>query len=234
MSAPQQSPRDEAPDAPRDGRGLRQLGSQEFDALAAVGGMRGLVESVAPGVVFVAVFVATRELAPPVIAAVSVAVLGALVRLVQRAPVTQVGYGLVGVGIGALWAWRSGEASNFYAWGLLVNAVFATGVLVSILVRRPIVGVLASLLLRTGDDWRTRPALRRRYEVATWLWFGAFALRLAVQVPLFVLEEVALLGVARLVMGLPLWALVLWVTWLLVNPRAARTSEPDPQDPRRS
>jgi hypothetical protein len=216
------------------GKGLRQLGSEQFDALAAVGGVRGLVESVAPGVVFVAVFVATQELLPPVIAAVSVAVLGALVRLVQRAPITQVAYGLVGVGIGAIWAWRSGEASNFYAWGLVVNAVFATGVLVSILVRRPVVGVLASLLLRTEDDWRAQPALRRRYEIASWLWCGAFALRLAIQTPLFLLKEVELLGVARLVMGLPLWALVLWVTWLLVNPRAARRSEPGPPEPRPS
>ncbi|MEK8228829.1 DUF3159 domain-containing protein [Oerskovia sp. M15] len=65
----------------------------------------------------------------------------------------------------------------------------------------------------------------RRYALATWLWVGMFALRLAVQVPLFYSAEVAWLGTARLVMGIPLWALTLWATWLLVRrPHTATTA----------
>ena len=66
----------------------------------------------------------------------------------------------------------------------------------------------------------------RRYMLATALWCGAFLLRLAVQVPLWLADEVPWLGTARLVMGLPLWALVLWVTWLLIRPATAAEPEP--------
>ncbi len=52
---------------------------------------------------------------------------------------------------------------------------------------------------------------------ATWLWVAMFGLRLAVQVPLYLGASVGWLGTARLVMGVPLWALTLWVTWLLVR-----------------
>ncbi|UFU01609.1 DUF3159 domain-containing protein [Ruania suaedae] len=202
-------------------RGVRQLTSDTFSIAESIGGVRGLVESVAPGLVFVVVFVLTRDLTPALISSVAVAVVATVARLIGRTPVTQAIGGLAGVGIGAVWAWRSGEASDFFAWGLLVNAVFAVGVLVSILARWPVVGVLVALL--TGKDmaWRADRAQRRRYTRASWLWFGAFVARLAVQVPLYLQAEAGWLGTARLVMGLPMWALVLWITWLWVRPRAA-------------
>ena len=52
-----------------------------------------------------------------------------------------------------------------------------------------------------------------------------FAARLLVQVPLYLAGEVALLGIARLVMGVPLWGLTLWLTWLLVR-GVGRTQPP--------
>ena len=66
----------------------------------------------------------------------------------------------------------------------------------------------------------------RRYTAATWLWIGLFAARLAVQVPLYLDGDVGWLGTARLVMGIPLWALVLWLTWILV--RRPATAGPRP------
>jgi hypothetical protein len=221
-------------------RGMRQLGSAQFDGLEAIGGWRGMIESVAPGLVFVVVFVAVREIMPAVIASVAVAVVATIARLLQRTPITQAVGGLLGVGIGAIWAWRSGEAQNFFAWGLITNAVFALGVTISILARWPVVGVIVATLFGRPTTWREDPDLMRRYTLASWLWVGAFLLRLAVQVPLYLGGDTGWLGAARLVMGLPLWALVLWVTWVLVSPRgrgqdrAAPAAPADQQDPPRS
>ena len=130
----------------------------------------------------------------------------------------------IGVGIGVIWAWRSGQAEDFYAWGLYVNGAYALGILVAVLVRWAPIGVLVELLRGRGMAWRTDPAmagLRRRYVIASWLWVGVFAARLAVQVPLYLAGEVAALGVARLVMGLPLFALAAWLTWVLVREPAS-------------
>lgn len=223
-----------ASDPPEDGAGrggMRQLSAAEFNALESVGGLRGLIETVLPGLVFVVLFVLTEDLLVTVLASVGVAVVATVARLISRTPLTQAISGLAGVGIGAVWAWQTGEAADYYAWGLLVNLVWTVGVLVSILVRRPVVGVLVSLLFGRDFSWRHEAATRRRYVQASWLWAAAFALRLLVQGPLYFDAQVGWLGTARLVMGLPMWALVLWITWLLVRPREAPEVQPAPDPP---
>ena len=58
-----------------------------------------------------------------------------------------------------------------------------------------------------------------------------FALRLGVEVPLYLAGQDALgaLGVARLVAGVPLFALTLWFIWLLVRP-ARQVQSPQPAE----
>ena len=58
--------------------------------------------------------------------------------------------------------------------------------------------------------------LKRAYMTITALWVGVFALRLLVQVPLYLSDQVAWLGTARLLMGIPFWALAIWVSYLIV------------------
>lgn len=205
------------------------LASSEFSFADAVGGWRGLVESIAPGLVFVVVFVSSRQITPALVASLAVALVAVLARLVSRTPLTQALGGTLGVVIGVVWAWRTGEAQDYYLWGLVTNAAFALGVLVSILVRLPAVGLVVGALRQSGTSWRADPALLRRYTQATWIWFALFAVRLAVQVPLYLQAEVAWLGTARLVMGLPLWALTLWATWVLVRERAGPGAPRAPQ-----
>lgn len=246
-------------------RGVRAVTGDDFSIAGAVGGVRGLVESVAPGLVFVVAYVITSDLTPSLVASVAVALVLVAVRLAQRTPVTQAVGGLLGVGIGVVWAWRSGQAQDYYAWGLWTNAVYLVAMLVSILVRWPVVGLVVEALRAgwsaegprrtvgadegpvgaadpgaTGADaapspfagitaWRSDPALVRRYALATWLWVGMFALRLVVKIPLYFAAEVGWLGTAHLVLGVPLWGLVLYLTWVLV--RRPRTAAPAAASP---
>lgn len=209
---------------------MSQLAGEQFSLAEAVGGVRGLVESVAPGLVFVVVFLATgQELMPPLIASLAVAVVLVAARLIGGTPVTQALGGVIGVGIGVLWAWRSGQAQDYFVFGLWTNAAYAAALLVSVLVRWPLVGVVVALLRQEGFEWRRDRAQRarlRRYTAATWLWIALFGVRLLVQVPLYLGGETAWLGTARLAMGVPLWALVLWLTWLLVREKPAAGTEP--------
>src|SRR5690606_13745891 len=163
---------------------MSQLAGQDFSLAEAIGGVRGLVESVAPGLVFVVVYlVSGQELVPPLVASLAVALVLVVARLVGGTPVTQALGGVVGVVIGVVWAWRSGQAQDYFAFGLWTNAVYAAALLVSVVVRWPVVGIVVALLRQEGFSWRTDPALRprlRRYTAATWLWIGLFVARLAV------------------------------------------------------
>ena len=226
-------PGSQAPGSTAPLRGIQALAGEEFSVSEAVGGVRGIVESTLPGLLFVVVYVATQALVPSLVAAAAVALVAVVVRLVQRTPATQAFSGVLGVGIGVVWAWRTGQAEDYFAYGLWVNVAWCAGALVSILVGWPAVGVIVSFLKGQDQSWRRAPEharLRRRYVAATWLWVAVFGLRLVVQVPIYLEGEDAVgwLGTAKLVMGLPLFALGLWLTWLLVAAPAARAEHPAP------
>ncbi len=186
----------------------------------AIGGPRGLVEASLPAAAFVLAYTLSgSDTNTAAAVAVALAIVLAAVRLVQRESPAQAVSGLVGVGFAAFVAARSGKAENFFLPGLLVNVAYAAAFLVSIAIRRPLVGLVVGRL--EGDAAAARDPLRRRaYTRASWLWAGLFLARIAVQLPLYLASAVLALGVARTAMGLPLIALGLWLTYLLVRVRA--------------
>lgn len=193
---------------------------QPPDLAEAVGGVRGIVETSLPSVAFVIAYAASgndTELSAGI--AVGLAVLIALVRLARRDTPRHALAGLIGIAFAAFIATRSGRAENFFLPGLLANAAYAAAFLVSLAIRKPLVGVLAAQLDRDHADWRDEPARYRAFVRATWMWAGLFGARLLVQLPLYLAGAVVALGVARTAMGLPLFALGLWLTWLLVRRR---------------
>lgn len=220
----------DGPALPTPSGAFAQLAAEDFDVMATMGGVRGLLESVVPGLVFVVVFVATRELVPALVAATVLALVALGARLLARQSATMALGGFLGVMIGVVWAWRSGEAGDFFVWGLWVNAAYLVATLVSVLVRWPLVGIIMALLRGQWETWRSSP-MYPRYVLATWLWVGMFAARLAVQLPLYFGGQVGWLGTARLVMGVPLFALILWFTWLLVREPEAASPDQGPARP---
>ena len=65
--------------------------------LRAIGGVRGLIESLLPGLAFLVIYTVTGELTPSVVAPVVVAVVFIVVRAVTRSPVMPAVTGLLGV-----------------------------------------------------------------------------------------------------------------------------------------
>ncbi|PRZ18807.1 DUF3159 domain-containing protein [Nesterenkonia sandarakina] len=189
-----------------------------IDVLASVGGVRGLVESSLPAAAFLIAFLVTEELMTALIISVVIGLGFAVARLVQKGSLVQSLAGLAGILICALVAYRTGDARDFYAWGFLINAGYLVAFLVSILIKWPFLGLLFGVVRGEGLDWRKDPERRRRYSLATWLLLAVPALRLIIQVPLYLADDVAGLGTARLVMGIPLYALALWVGWLISRP----------------
>lgn len=204
---------------------LASAGSgDDFSVIEAIGGVRGIIESMLPGVVFVAVFVATSNLNLTVGISAVLAGVQVIVRLIQRQSLMGSFSGLLAVGICLIWAWNTHQARDYYMFGFITNAVYALLLAVSLLVRIPALGAIIEFIRQLPsehfkawlDDWMGDTALQKAYTAITWLWLGLFLLRLGVQVPLYVTNHVGLLGVSRLLMGIPFWALAIWVSYLVV------------------
>jgi hypothetical protein len=194
--------------------------------LKAVGGLRGLVESILPGLAFLVLYATTKNLPLSVLVPVALAVLFVVTRLLTRTPVTQAFAGIVGIAISAILALVSGRAEANFIPGIVINTVSLAVLLISILVRWPLIGVIVGFLTNETSQWRHQKAKRRVLYLTTWLWAGLFALRLAVEVPLYLAHEAEWLAGVKLLLGIPLYAGMLWVTWLLV--RAVYGSIPRP------
>lgn len=193
------------------------------DALfGAIGGVRGIVESLTPGFVFLIVFTVTGDLVPSVVAPVAVAVVALLVRLVQRLPVLPAVSGGIGIALSAGLALWTGRAADNFVGGFIINAVSLSAFAISLLVRKPLVGVIAAALA-PKTAWLTDAAPRRAVTIASVLWVGFFALRLGVQLPLYFANLTSALAATKLIMGLPLYASMLWVTWMLL--RSSHTNQ---------
>ena len=209
-----------ADDAPQRRRFGATSADEPPDLAEAIGGWQGLIETSLPTVAFVVAYPITgSEVGPSAGVAVGVAVLIALARLARRETPRHAAAGLIGIAFAAFVATRSGRAEDFFLPGLLANAAYAGAFLVSLALRKPLVGVIAGQLDRSHDGWRHDPPRYKAMTRATWMWAGLFSLRLLVQLPLYLAGAVVALGVARTAMGLPLFALGLWLTWLLVRPR---------------
>ena len=137
----------------------------DFSVIDAIGGPRGVVESMLPGVVFVVLFVITANLQLTVGVSAALAVLQVIVRLLQRQSVMGAVSGLLAVGICLIWAWQSHEARNYYMFGFLTNAFYIVLLTTSLIARVPGLGLVIEFI-RTLPTEHFR-AVDRRVLVAS-------------------------------------------------------------------
>jgi hypothetical protein len=184
--------------------------------LGALGGVRGLIESVLPGFAFLLLFTFTQDLFISVIVPVVIAVGFVVVRAVTRSPMAPAIAGALGIALTSILSLVTNRAENNFLPGIVINSVMLLVLVISIAVRWPLVGVLIGMLM--GDtEWRADKIKRRALTLATWIWVLPSAIRVAIQVPLYLIERADLLAATKLLTGIPLYLAALWVTWLLVR-----------------
>jgi uncharacterized membrane protein YeaQ/YmgE (transglycosylase-associated protein family) len=184
---------------------------------------QGVVDSSLPTVAFLLGYlVSGQRLGVALAAAIGAGVVVAVLRAVRRQPLRHIATGFIGVAFAAFIASRTGRAEDFFLPGLLLNGVYGAAFAISALVRRPLVGLGIGFMTNDGGSWAQDRDVRRAAYRATWLWAGAFGLRLLVQVPLYLAGAVGWLGTARLVLGFPLFALAVLATYRLLSGPLAR------------
>lgn len=183
----------------------------------SIGGVRGLFDSGFPSLVFVAAWLlGGRNLGLALGWAIGAGAAVAVVRIVRKQPLQQVVSGFFGVALSAYIAHRTHRASNFFLPGIIINAVYLLALLISLAVRRPLIAFLGGLFSE-NFNWRQDAAHRAAAVRATWVWIGIFAAKLMVQVPLLNADQTTALGIAKFVMGYPLFIAGGWLTWRVIR-----------------
>lgn len=192
-----------------------------FSIGGAFGGANGLLDTGLPGVVFVVAYTASgQDMRLSIILALGCAGLLTVLRLVRRQSLQHAVAGFLGVAVAAYIASRTGRPQDFFLPGLLINAGYALAYAASILLRWPLIGfVVAGFQQSSLTAWRRDPVLLRAYSRASWVWVAMFLVRLAVQLPLYLIGEPALvaLGVARVAMGWPVFLVAIWLSYLVIK-----------------
>ncbi|WP_345802587.1 DUF3159 domain-containing protein [Microbacterium sp. AZCO] len=194
----------------------------------AMGGWRGILESVLPSLAFLVIYTVTQELLISLVVAVGIALVFTIVRLAMRQPASAAIGGLVATGAAAALSLWTGRAADNFVWGFITNGVYGTAFLVSALIGWPLIGLAVGFLMSEGTAWRADARKRRVFFWLSIAWACLFALRLAVQLPLYFANDVTALATTKLIMGLPLFAPLVAVTWLAVRtlyPRSQPSAE---------
>jgi hypothetical protein len=200
-------------------RAAPDVGSADERATPTVweqmGGPMGMVDSGLPVVVFVIVN-AIAGLGWGIGAALAAGVLIAGMRIARRRPVTQAIAGLFGVGIAAYIAYRTGTAKGYFLLGIWSYLLYGGALLLSMIVRWPLVGVIWEGINGRGASWRSDKRLVRRYDWATFVWVVVFAARYLVQNYLYDNDLVGWLAAVRLLMGYPLFIAAIAISLVIV------------------
>jgi hypothetical protein len=197
-----------------------------------LGGVRGLIESSIPVFAFVMLNVLLGDtwlglpkqtaLGWAIVGAVATAVLIGVMRLARRQPVRHAINGIVGIAIGAVLAWRTGDAKNFYLPGILLTLAQVAVLVLSVAVRRPIVGYVWGVLANGGrHDWFGKPRLFRTFQWLTLVWAVSLFVRAGVQGWLWLRDEATAIGVVRILVSWPIYAITFAFTAWVVR-RATR------------
>jgi Protein of unknown function (DUF3159) len=167
--------------------------------LEQMGGISGLIYSSLPVLVFVPVS-SFFGLKWAIGAALGVAALILVWRLVRHESVQPAVSGFFAVGVSALIAYLVGASKGYFLLGIWSSLIYAWG-----------------WINGHGRDWRGVRRARYAFDAATCIWALVFAARFLVQNRLYDQDQTGLLGVTRIAMGWPLTAVAALATYFAIR-----------------
>jgi hypothetical protein len=183
----------------------------------AFGGLRGMVETVLPGLLFVTIFTINKDLHTSAIAALGLSLLLVVVRLVRRDTIKHAFSGVFGVAFGVVFAMITGNAKDFYLPGMIYTLGLAAAYLITTAVGVPLIGLILGPVFKENLSWRTRnPGRKKAYAKASWAWGLILLAKCAILFPLYWWADTAQLGWVLVALKIPPFLLAVYLTWVFL------------------
>ncbi|MFH8473724.1 DUF3159 domain-containing protein [Streptomyces sp. NPDC018000] len=183
----------------------------------AFGGVRGMVETVLPGLLFVTIFTVNKDLHLSAMAALAVSLLLVAVRLIRRDTVKHAFSGVFGVAFGVVFAKMTGNAKDFYLPGMLYTLGLALAYLISTLAGLPLIGLMLGPVFRENLSWRTRnPGRKKAYAKASYAWGLILLAKCAILFPLYWWADTTQFSWVLVALKIPPFLLAVYLTWVFL------------------
>lgn len=189
----------------------------EVALFEAFGGVRGMVETVVPGLLFVTIFTINKDLHVSAIAALAVSLLLVVVRLVRRDTVKHAFSGVFGVAFGVVFAMMTGNAKDFYLPGMLYTLGLAVAYIATSAAGVPLLGLILGPVFKENLSWRTRnPGRKSAYTKASYAWGFILLAKCAILFPLYWWADTTQLGWVLVSLKIPPFLLAVYLTWIFL------------------
>ncbi|MFF2964136.1 DUF3159 domain-containing protein [Streptomyces sp. NPDC057963] len=204
---------------------ITRTDQQEADAKAvteaalfeAFGGVRGMVETVLPGLLFVTIFTINKDLHLSAIAALVVSLVLVAVRLIRRDTVKHAFSGVFGVAFGVVFAMMTGNAKDFYLPGMLYTLGLALAYLITTLAGVPLIGLILGPVFKENLSWRTRnPGRKKAYAKSSYAWGLILLAKCAILFPLYWWADTTQFGWVLVALKIPPFLLAVYLTWVFL------------------
>lgn len=151
-------------------------------------------------------------------------------RMLRGGQTTSAWYGISGVVAGAVLAKALGSSDGFFLPRVAVNIASVAIAVGSVVIGRPLVGIVWALFVRQPPAWGWRPEVRRVFGWLTLMWAAGYALRAVVMGVLIADEDdrTGALSVASVALGLPLTAVLFGATVYSVRRWLGPLARPEP------
>lgn len=208
------SARDDGTDTGTD-TGTRQL--TEAALFEAFGGLRGLVETTLPGLLFISWYTFNKDIHSAALAALAVSAVLGLVRLVRRDTLKHAFSGVFGVGFGVLFAMMTGNAKDFYLPGMFYGLGLALAYIGTAAAGVPLLGLVLGPVFKENLSWRKRnPGRKKAYVKASYAWGFILLGKSAILFPLYLWGDTTRFGWVTVALKIPPFLLAVYLTWIFL------------------